>query len=46
MNTYEEYRIEKIDLISQSSEKDIDTKMKKNNRIKKKGGNLDEYNKK
>ena len=29
MNTYEEYRIEKIDLISQSSEDDIDTKMKK-----------------
>ncbi len=29
MNTYEEYRIEKIDLISKSSEDDIDTKMKK-----------------
>ena len=44
-NKYEEYRIEKIDLVSQSSEEDIETKMKKLIELKKKGGNLDEYNK-
>ena len=45
VNTYEEYRIDKIDLISQSSEEDIETKMKKLIELKKKGVNLDEYNK-
>ena len=45
VNSYEEYRIEKIDLISESSEEDIETKMKKLIEIKKKGGNLDDYNK-
>ena len=44
INTYEQYRIEKIDLISQSSEDDIETKMKKLIEIKRKGGNLQEYN--
>ena len=44
VNTYEQYRIEKIDLISQSSEDDIETKMKKLIEIKRKGGNLEEYN--
>ena len=44
-NKYEEYRIEKIDLVSQSSEEDIETKMKKLIELKKKGVNLDEYNK-
>ena len=36
VNSYEEYRIEKIDLISESSEEDIETKMKKLIEIKKK----------
>ena len=44
VNTYEQYRIEKIDLISQSSDDDIETKMIKLMEIKKKGGNLEEYN--
>ena len=44
-NAYEEYRIEKIDLISQESEDDIETKMRKLIEIKKKGGNLEDYNK-
>ena len=43
--SYEEYRVEKIDLISQTTEEDLETKMKKLMEIKKKGGNLDEYNK-
>ena len=44
VNTYEQYRIEKIDLISQSSDDDIEAKMIKLMEIKKKGGNLEEYN--
>ena len=40
VNSYEEYRIEKIDLLSESSEEDIETKMKKLIEIKKKGGNF------
>ena len=44
VNTYEQYRIEKIDLISQSSEDDIEAKMKKLIEIKRKGGNIEEYN--
>ena len=45
VSTYEQYRIEKIDLLSESSEEDIETKMKKLIELKKKGGNLEEYNK-
>ena len=37
VNTYEQYRIEKIDLISQSSDDDIEAKMIKLMEIKKKG---------
>ena len=36
VNTYEQYRIEKIDLISQSSDDDIEAKMIKLMEIKKK----------
>ena len=43
-NLYEEYRIEDLDdLISQSSNEDIETKMNKMIEIKKKGVNLEEY---
>ena len=45
INTYEQYRIEKLDLISQSSGEDIETKMNKLIQLKKKGINLEEYNK-
>ena len=44
MNAYEGYPIEKINLISQSSEGDIGTKKKKIIELKK-GGNLDEISK-
>ena len=44
VNTYEQYRIEKIDLVTQSSEEDIETKMNKLIELKKKGVNLNEYN--
>ena len=40
---YEQYRIEDIDFISQSSNEDIDSKVNKMIQIKKKGGNLEEY---
>ena len=43
-DSYEEYRVEKLDLISITTEEDIETKMKKLIEIKKKGGNLEEYN--
>ena len=46
ISAYEQYRIEKIDLLSQSSEEDIETKVNKLISLKKKGMNLDEYNKK
>ena len=40
---YEQYRIEDIDFISQSSNEDIESKMNKMIQIKKKGGNLQDY---
>ena len=40
---YEQYRIEDIDFISESSNEDIDSKMNKLIQIKKKGGNLLDY---
>ena len=43
-NSYEEFRIEKLDYLFKLSEEDIETKIKKMIALKKKGGNLDEYN--
>ena len=40
---YEKYRVEEIDFISQSSNDDIETKMKKMIEIKRKGGNIQDY---
>ena len=43
-SSYEEFRIEKLDFLSQSSDDDIETKMKKMIALKKKGGSLEEFN--
>ena len=45
IDTYEQYRIEKIDFLSQSSDEDIETQMNKLIQLKKKGISLEEYNK-
>ena len=40
---YEQYRVEDLDLISQSSSEDIEAKINEMMQIKKKGGSLQEY---